>query len=80
MISESTAEAALLFGYSHPLVTFSDWKCIDFNGFEFFLHHTSTRMHQMSLDDAVNLHNTLSATYGLKIQPFPWHLSAVVAN
>ena len=33
MISESTAEAALLFGYSDPLVTFSDWKCMIFSGF-----------------------------------------------
>ena len=33
VISESTAEAALLVGYSNPLVTFSDWKYIDLNGF-----------------------------------------------
>ena len=33
MISEGTAEAALLFGYSNPLVRFCDWKCIDFLGF-----------------------------------------------
>ena len=33
MISEGTAEAALLFGYSNPLVRFCDWECIDFLGF-----------------------------------------------
>ena len=33
MISEGTAEAALLFGYSNPLVRFCDWKCIDFLSF-----------------------------------------------
>ena len=33
MISEGTAEAALLFGYSNPLVRFCDWKRIDFIGF-----------------------------------------------
>ena len=35
MISESTAEAALLFGFSNPLVRFCDWKCIDFRGVGF---------------------------------------------
>ncbi len=33
MISESTAEATLLFGHSDPLVSFPDCKCIDVIGF-----------------------------------------------
>ena len=33
MISEGTAEAVLLFGYSNPLVRSSDWQCTDFRGF-----------------------------------------------
>ena len=33
MISEGTAEAALLFGYSNPLVRFCDRECIYFLGF-----------------------------------------------
>ena len=33
MISEGTAESALLFDYSNPLVRFCDRECIDFLGF-----------------------------------------------
>ena len=33
MISEGTAEAVLLFGYSIPLVRVCDRECIDFLGF-----------------------------------------------